>query len=128
LSVSDGKKLVMAELDFYGTEPVWVPAGEFTARLLIPDLKGVSSAFSLRSGSNLRIWVSDDNWRIPVRFAGEVMIGTYYAELVRFVVPRACSEASQRAQENPGELPWADLTGVAAPGPAPGPGSHRTGP
>jgi len=126
--VSDGEQLVMAELAFHGREKIRVPAGEFTARLLIPDLKDVSTVFSLRPGSELRIWVSDDDRRIPLRFAGQAMLGTYYAELVRFQSPEACPEALQKAKAFPGELPEADLTGVAAPGPAPGPGSHRTGP
>mgnify|MGYP006273832649 FL=1 len=126
--VSDGEKLVMAELAFYGTEQVQVPAGEFTARLLIPDLKDVATVFSLRPGTKLRVWVSDDNRRIPVRFAGKAMIGTYSAELVRFEMPKACPAAFQEAQKSPGELPTVDLRGDAAPGPAPGPGSQRTGP
>ncbi len=82
LYVSDGRTLQLGEGRVGGRETVRVPAGEFDAVLVEPDMRDVGGVFEESDDATLRIWISDDERRIPVRLSSKVAVGSFYADLI----------------------------------------------
>lgn len=82
LPFTDGKRSVMGRGRLGESEIVSVPAGNFEAISITPDLSDVGGYFEDSDNSSLEIWVTDDAYRIPVRLASKVVVGTIRADLV----------------------------------------------
>jgi hypothetical protein len=50
--------------------------------LVEPDLKHVGGVFKKSKNAKLRIWVTADARRIPVKIESEVIVGSFVGELV----------------------------------------------
>lgn len=81
IPVSDGKKSVMARVRVVGRERVGVNGREYGAYVLEPDLRDLGGVFRKSKGAKVRIWVSDDERRLPVRLTSRVAVGSFVAEL-----------------------------------------------
>ena len=92
--VSDGKKCVMGKARVIRKERIRVPCGTFATYLVEPDLAHIGGVFKKSRGAKLRIWVSADRRRIPVRIKSRVSVGSFVADLV-----------SRRFPAGPGEGP-----------------------
>ena len=57
--------------------------------LVIPDLEHVGGVFEKSREAKVRIWVTADERRIPVRFESEVIVGSFIAELIAFETKKA---------------------------------------
>ena len=80
--VTDGKELQLGEGRLRGRETIQVPAGRFETRMVEPDMRDVGGVFEESDDATLRIWVSDDERRIPVRLSSKVVVGSFHAELI----------------------------------------------
>ena len=82
--VSDGKKIVKATGKILKKQKIKVAGKSYDTLLVEPEIEGVSGVFKKTSDSKLRIWVTDDKRRIPVRIKSKVTVGSFIAELVSY--------------------------------------------
>lgn len=73
-------KIVNLTVRFEGREDVDVPAGEFRTFIVKPEL---TEGFTSKT-SDLYIWISDDDRKIPVKVKVKIIIGSLVAELVSY--------------------------------------------
>ena len=87
LEVTSGKRLIAGEFREVGRERVRTPAGEFEAVVVEPTIDGLGGVFRKSKKARLRIWFTDDQLRLPVRFYSEVSVGSFTMELTRLASP-----------------------------------------
>ncbi|MCG6892368.1 MAG: DUF3108 domain-containing protein [Desulfobacteraceae bacterium] len=80
--VTDGKKWVTGVLRVIRKEVVTVGERRFDTLLLEPDLKHVGGVFEKSPNARIRVWVTADHRKIPVRVTSRVVVGSFVAELV----------------------------------------------
>lgn len=80
--VTDGKKAVSVKVSVLGREPVETHAGTFDAILVSPETKDLGGVFKKSKNASIDIWLSDDEWRIPLKLSSKVVIGSFHGELV----------------------------------------------
>ena len=80
--VSDGQKIVIGKAEIVKKEKIKVPAGKFNTFLLKPELKHIGGVFEKSKNASIKLWVTADKRRIPVKIASEVAVGYFTGELV----------------------------------------------
>ena len=65
-----------------GKETVKTPAGKFNCWLVEPQFRG--EGIFVAKGKSLKVWLTDDEYRMPVKMAVEVFIGSVTAELLAY--------------------------------------------
>jgi hypothetical protein len=80
--VTDGKKWVTGVLRVIRKEVVTAGGRRFDTLLLEPDLKHVGGVFEKSRNARIRVWVTADHRKIPVRVSSRVVVGSFVAELV----------------------------------------------
>lgn len=81
IPVSDGKKTVVGKVRVAARERIRVNGLDYGTFVLVPELKDLGGIFRKSRGANLRIWVTDDERRLPVKLASKVSVGSFVAEL-----------------------------------------------
>lgn len=81
IDVHDITKQYKLEVKVLGRERVEVPAGEFDCFVVEPLLK--SSGIFRKEGS-LQIWVTDDEYKMPVLMKSRLYFGRVWAKLTKF--------------------------------------------
>ena len=80
--VADGKKCVPGKATVVRREKIKVASGTFDTYLVEPDLENIGGVFEKSRGAKLKIWVTADARRIPVKIASKVIVGSFVAELI----------------------------------------------
>jgi hypothetical protein len=80
--VSDGKKCVPGRIRVVAREFVNSPAGRFDTFVLEPDLRHLEGVFKRSKAATLRVWITADEKRIPVKVKSQVKVGHFTATLV----------------------------------------------
>lgn len=80
--VTDGKKSIMAKAAVVGRETVTVPGGTFDTYVLEPELKDIGGVFEKSADAKIRLWVTADKRRIPVKIESKVIVGSFVGELI----------------------------------------------
>jgi hypothetical protein len=80
--VTDGKKCVIGKGTVIKRETIRLKNGTYDTYLVEPDLKHIGGVFRKSKNAKLRIWVTADERRIPVKIESEVIVGSFVAELV----------------------------------------------
>jgi len=83
LDVTDGNKLITGTVAVLGRETVETPAGTFQTVLVEPKLEGIGGVFKKSPGARVLIWLTDDQWRRPVKLQSKVVVGHFTAELTK---------------------------------------------
>jgi hypothetical protein len=78
-------------------ESVKTSLGEFETLVLEPRMEKSPPKGMFKRGANVRVWVSQDQARLPVRFQVDFKVGTGIATLVKYVPPT--TEARIAAEE-----------------------------
>ncbi len=81
--VTDGKKFVMGRAVVGKKEKVQTAMGEFEAFRVEPQVSEVGGVFQKSPNARMRIWISADGRRLPVKVQSEVIVGSFTLELVR---------------------------------------------
>ena len=81
LDVTDGKKVTAGEVRVVGRERVTVPAGTFDAVIVEPEIEGVGGIFKKSPNASIQIWLTDDEWRTPLKMRSKVAVGHFTAVL-----------------------------------------------
>lgn len=80
--VTDGKKCVLGKAAVVRREKVKVASGTFDTYLVEPDPEIFGGVFDKSKDAKLKIWVTSDSRRLPVKIASKVIVGSFVAELV----------------------------------------------
>jgi len=83
LNVTDGKKVSEGGVKVVGRERIKVPAGTFDAVIVEPEIEGVGGIFKKSPKASIRIWLTDDEWRTPLKLRSKVAVGHFTAVLTR---------------------------------------------
>ena len=81
-SVTDGKKCVLGKALVVKREKITVAGKRYDTFLVEPELQHLEGVFEKSKDSKLKIWVTADGLRLPVRVEGKVIVGSFVAELV----------------------------------------------
>ena len=82
IPVTDGKKCVMGESTVVKREKIKVANRTYDTYLVEPDLKHIGGVFEKGKNTKLKIWVTADTRRIPVKIKSKVIVGSFVAELI----------------------------------------------
>lgn len=80
--VTDGKKCVMGKAKIIKRERVKVASGIYDTYLVEPDLEHIGGVFAKSKDAKLKIWVTADKRRVPVKVKSKVVVGGFVAELI----------------------------------------------
>jgi hypothetical protein len=83
LEITDGRKLVSGSVSVLRRETVETPAGAFRTIVIEPKIEGIGGIFKKSPGARILIWLTDDQWRRPVKLQSKVIVGHFTAELVK---------------------------------------------
>ena len=81
-AITDGKKSVTGRARVVKKERVRIKKKKSKTWLIEPDLKHVGGVFKKSKNAKIKIWVSDDHLRIPIKVKSKVSIGSFIGELI----------------------------------------------
>lgn len=84
INLTDGKRHITAVARTVKKERIKVAGKEYSTVLVEPRMEGVGGVFQKTKNAKLKIWVTDDNRRIPVRIKSKVAVGSFVADLVGY--------------------------------------------
>lgn len=79
--VTDGKKCVIGSGQVIKREIIEFKSKQYDTYLLEPELKDLSGVFRKSKDATIKIWVTADKRKIPIRIKSKVVVGTFVAEL-----------------------------------------------
>ena len=82
LSVTDGKKCILLRIKNSGRQTVTIASGTYDTYLLEPDTSNFGGIFKQSKNPTLKIWITADQHRIPVKVSSKVLVGSFVGELV----------------------------------------------
>lgn len=80
--VSDGKRCVIGRLRVVQRETITVGGRVHDTFLVMPEMTHIRGVFEKSQKAGIRLWVSADHRRIPLKIESRVAIGRFVAELV----------------------------------------------
>lgn len=80
--VTSGKSLIMGTAQILAKENVSVNGKIYEAFLVEPDIKDAGGVFEHSEDSKLRVWITSDDRRIPVKVICRAPVGHFIGELV----------------------------------------------
>ncbi|MDY6789815.1 MAG: DUF3108 domain-containing protein [Thermodesulfobacteriota bacterium] len=80
--VTDGKKCVIGTGEVIKRETIKLKTGKYDTYLLQPELKDLSGVFRKSENATIKIWLTADKRKIPVRIKSNIVIGSFVGELV----------------------------------------------
>ena len=86
IPVTDGKKSVIGIGRVIKRETVKLSFGTYDTFLIEPDLKHVGGVFKKSKNAKIKLWVTADSRRMPVKIMSKVKIGSFTGELVDAVL------------------------------------------
>lgn len=80
--VSDGKKCIIGKARIVKREIITVRSQEFDTYLLEPEIEEIGGVFDKSRDAKIRVWLTADSRKVPVKVESKVAIGSFTAELV----------------------------------------------
>ena len=80
-------------------ENVKTPLGEFETVVIEPRMEKTPPKGMFKRGANVKVWVSRDAAKLPVRFQVDFKVGTGVATLVKYSPPDSTAETRLAADE-----------------------------
>ncbi len=80
--VTDGKKCVIGKARVVQREKIKVAGRRYDTYLLEPQLKHIGGVFEKSKNAKIKIWVTADKRRIPVKIKSKVIVGSFIGELI----------------------------------------------
>jgi len=82
--VSDGKKTFLQRGEVVKKEKISTPFGPLDTFLIVPSAANLSGVFEKSKNPRIRVWITADEQRIPVRIQVKVVVGSIIFDLVSF--------------------------------------------
>ncbi len=80
--VTDGKKCVIGHAKIVKKERIKVANRIYDTYLLEPDLKHIGGVFKKSKTAKIKLWVTADERKIPVKIKSKVVVGSFVGELI----------------------------------------------
>jgi hypothetical protein len=80
--VTDGSKCVQGIARIIKKEKIEVPSGTYDTYLIEPEIKHIGGVFKKSKNAKIKLWITTDKRRIPVKIASEVAVGSFCGELI----------------------------------------------
>jgi hypothetical protein len=80
--ITDGKRCVIGKATVVKRETIRVGDKTYDTFLLEPELEHVGGVFEKDKDAKIKVWVTADRHRIPVRLTSKVVVGSFVGELV----------------------------------------------
>lgn len=84
IKLTDGKRYITAVARMIKKEKIKIAGKVYDTVLVEPEMEGVSGVFKKEKKARLKIWVTDDRHRIPVRIKSKVAVGSFTASLIAY--------------------------------------------
>jgi len=81
IPVTDGRHNINGSVRVLRREHVNTPAGTFDTVVVEPDVEGIGGIFRKSKNASILIWLTDDQWRRPVKMESAVAVGHFTAVL-----------------------------------------------
>lgn len=82
MSVTDGLKTIKAQVKVLGPETLTIAGQQIRTWHVVPEMKDVGGIFERSPGARMDVWLSADEYRIPVQLKSKVIVGSFVATLV----------------------------------------------
>jgi hypothetical protein len=82
IPITDGKKSVMGVGRVIKRETLKLSSGTYDTFLIEPDLKHIGGVFKKSKKAKIKLWMTADSRRIPVKIMSKVVIGSFTGELI----------------------------------------------
>ncbi len=79
---TDGKKCIMGKAKVIRREKIKTENNTFDTYFVEPDLEHIGGVFEKSKDATIKLWVTADKRRIPVRLKSKVVVGSFIAELI----------------------------------------------
>lgn len=83
IPTTNGKELFLTEVDIVKEKRRKFKIGRRDALILEPNIKDLGGVFSKSKNASIRFYISDDEHQYPLRMESAVVVGKFWAELVR---------------------------------------------
>lgn len=83
--VTDGKKCIIGKANIVKRENITIEGEVFDTYLLEPEIEEIGGVFEKVKNAKIRVWLTADDRRIPVRVESKVPVGSFTAELISMV-------------------------------------------
>ncbi len=80
--VTDGEKCVIGYAKVKKREKIKMSSGMYDTYLIEPDMKHIEGVFEKSKNAKIKLWVTADKRRIPVKLKSKVVVGSFTGELV----------------------------------------------
>jgi hypothetical protein len=91
--VSDGKRCVIGKLRVIKRENITIGNRVYDTFLVMPEMTHIRGVFEKSKEAGIKLWVSADHRRIPIRIESRVAVGRFVGELVSDSAADETSEA-----------------------------------
>ena len=91
--VADAKACIDSKARIRQREKLKICGKKRRTILIEPELKGLRGVFKRSKNAKLQLWVNEDESRIPVKVASKVVVGKFYAVLIKHDKPSKESAA-----------------------------------
>lgn len=80
--VSDGKKCVIGRASVIKRQTLHIDGNTYETFLIEPELKDIGGVFKKSKDAKIKIWITDDDRRIPVMIKSKVAVGSFVGEIM----------------------------------------------
>ena len=80
--ITDGNKNVIGVVRVIRRETIRVSGRDWDTYLVEPDLRHIGGVFEKSKNATIKIWLTTDYRRIPVRLESKVVVGSFVADLI----------------------------------------------
>lgn len=88
-AVTDGKKSFLQKGEVVARERLTLTSGTWDTLVVVPYVTHFSGVFTKSKDPRVRVWITDDERRIPVRIKVKVFFGSIYLDLNTYVRGRS---------------------------------------
>ena len=82
IPVADGEEAFLGKINVLKKKKIRTKAGNYVAYLVKPDMESYGWIFRQTENTQLKIWISADEYKIPVKFSTRVTFGSFTCELI----------------------------------------------
>ncbi len=80
--VTDGKKCIIGMGKIIRRETIKVKSRKYDTYLIEPEMKHIGGVFKKSKGAKIKLWITADKHRIPIRIKSKVAVGSFIGELI----------------------------------------------
>jgi len=80
--ITDGKECIIGRLSVIKRETIHVKSGTYDTYLIEPEIKHIGGVFEKSKNAKIKLWVTADKRKIPVKIKSKVVVGSFVGELV----------------------------------------------